>query len=65
MLQPGLVPGLNRCDLIIELHDCVDSSIPEVVLSRFAHTHDVTILNKIDRDPSSYPSLKRFSEYKQ
>lgn len=65
LLRTDLAPRLSVCDFIVELHDCVDPTISKVVPSRFAHTHDVTILTRIDRDPSVYPSLKGFSPYKQ
>jgi hypothetical protein len=65
LLCTDLAPRLSMCDFIVELHDCVDPTISKVVPSRFAHTHDVTILTRIDRDLSVYTSLKGFSPYKQ
>jgi hypothetical protein len=65
LLRTDLAPRLSMCDFIVELHDCVDPTISKVVPSRFANTHDVTILTEIVRDPAVYPSLKGFSPYKQ
>jgi hypothetical protein len=65
LLQPDVVLGLARCDLIVELHDCVDPSISRVVPARFGETHDVTLLQKSDRDPSAYPLLERFNSHQR
>ena len=65
LLDPGLVPGLATCDVIVELHDCVDPSISGTIRQRFAPTHDVTALTKVKRDPSAYPPLKGVNLYQQ
>ena len=65
LLRPDLVPSLAACDLIAELHDCVDPSISRVVPARFAETHDVTLVQKSGRDPSAYPLLERFNTRQQ
>lgn len=65
LLRPDLAPGLSACDLIVELHDCVEPSISRVVPARFAETHEVTFVAKSDRDPSAYPLLGRLSPYQR
>lgn len=65
LLRPDLVPALTACDLIVELHDCVDPSISRVVPDRFAPTHELTLLTKRDRNPSAYPALEQFNPYKR
>ena len=65
LLRPDLVPSLAACDLIAELHDCVDPSISRVVPARFGETHDVTLVQKSDRDPSAYPLLERFNSHQR
>ena len=65
LLDPGLLPGLAACDVIVELHDCVDPSISGTIRQRFAPTHDVTELTKVKRDPSAYPPLKGVNLYQQ
>jgi len=65
LLRPDLVPGLAASDLVVELHDCVDPSISRVVPARFGETHDVTLVQKSDHDPSAYPLLERFSSHQQ
>lgn len=65
LLRPDLAPSLSGCDFIVELHDCVDPRISEVVLSRFAHTHDVTVLNTSERNPSTCRGLATLSPYRR
>jgi hypothetical protein len=65
LLRPDLLPGLINCDLIVELHDCVDPSISQVVPARFSETHDVTLVGKTDRDVSAYPLLNQLSPYQR
>ncbi len=65
LLDPGLVPGLTACDVIVELHDCVDPSISRTIHSRFAQTHEITALTKVSRDPSAYPALNAVSPYER
>ncbi len=61
LLRPELVPGLTRCDLLIELHDFVDRCISRTITARFAATHDITLVSSVTRDPSAYPSLNALS----
>jgi hypothetical protein len=65
LLCPDLVPGLSACDLIVELHDCINPSISRVVCSRFYDTHEVKLLSTCNRDASAYPPAERFSLYEQ
>ena len=65
LLRPDLAPSLNMSDVLVELHDCVDPNISKAVPNRFARTHEVTVLTRLDRDPSACPSLEGFSPYKQ
>jgi hypothetical protein len=65
LLDPGLVPGLATCDIVVELHDCVDPRISGTIRQRFARTHDVLQLTKVKRDPGAYPPLKSVTSYQQ
>ena len=60
-----MIPHLRRCDLIIELHDCVDPSISRVVPARFAATHQVQIIQRVRRDPADYAALRDMPPYWQ
>lgn len=61
LLRPDLVPGLSRCDLLVELHDFIDRNISRTIMSRFAATHDITLVSSAARDPSAYPGLSALS----
>jgi hypothetical protein len=65
LLRPDLVPGLRTCDVIVEMHDCVDPTISRTLSARFAPTHDVAILPKIDRNPETYPALGGLTPYQR
>jgi SAM-dependent methyltransferase len=65
LLRPDLAPNLRSCDFIVELHNCVNPTISQVVASRFAQTHTQTLFVETERDPSSFPSLRGLSPYKQ
>jgi hypothetical protein len=61
LLQPELAPGLRTSDLLVELHDMIDPRITPTIIARFAATHDITLINSVERDPSAYPVLKDFN----
>jgi hypothetical protein len=65
LLRPDLVPGFHTCDVIVEMHDCVDPTISRTISARFAATHEVAILPKIDRDPETYPALGGLTPYQR
>lgn len=65
LLDPTLVPELRTCDLVVELHDMIDSIITPTMLARFSATHDVTLIDAVDRDPSAFPILRNFSPLTQ
>lgn len=60
-----MIPHLRRCDLIIELHDCVDPRISQIVPARFAATHHVQIIPRVPRDPADYAALRHMPPYWQ
>jgi len=57
LLQPSLVHRLDRCDLLVELHDFINPKISRTILSRFAPTHDITVIDTAERDYAAYPAL--------
>jgi hypothetical protein len=65
LLRPDLVPGLRTCDLIVEMHDCVDPTISQTISARFAATHEVAILPRVERDPETYPALASLTPYER
>src|SRR5258705_5430635 len=65
LLDPVLVPNLRRSDLLVELHDMVDARISETIVSRFTGTHEVTLIDSVERNPTDFPALKDFNEASQ
>ena len=65
LLRPDLLPGLRTCDVIVELHDCVDPAISSTIAARFASTHEVTVLPKVDRDPTTYATLATLTPHER
>ena len=63
LLDPGRVPNLRVSDVLVELHDFIDRSISPTIISRFADTHDISIISSIERDPSTYPALETFNDW--
>lgn len=57
LIDPDLVPGLRACTLLVELHDFIDGQISRTIISRFAPTHDITLVKSVARDPSAFPAL--------
>jgi hypothetical protein len=54
LLRPDLIPALRECDLIVELHDFVDSRITSEITRRFAETHEISMVASRERDPTRY-----------
>ena len=57
LLRPERLPTLRRCDLLVELHDFLDRTITSTIVSRFAATHDITLIRGTGREPAHYPVL--------
>jgi hypothetical protein len=51
LMQPNAVPGLIAADLIIELHEFKHRGIGEQLRSRFAESHQVTVVHQTMRTP--------------
>ena len=56
------IKNLNKCDLLIELHDIILPGISETILPLFTKTHTLTIIKSKNRNPVKYPLLQIFSE---
>jgi hypothetical protein len=63
LLDPGRVPNLRVSDVLVELHDFIDRSISATIISRFADTHDISLVSSLERDPSTYPALETFNDW--
>ena len=60
LLDPEQVPGIQGCDVIVECHDFLNSSITPTLQKRFAASHDVELISEGPRDPNQFPSLQRW-----
>jgi 2-polyprenyl-3-methyl-5-hydroxy-6-metoxy-1,4-benzoquinol methylase len=60
LLDPREVPGIQACDVIVECHDFINSSITSTLRQRFAATHDVELVSEGPRNPNQFPSLQRW-----
>ncbi len=65
LLDPSLVPGLKNSNLVVELHDFIDPRIKPAILSRFNATHEVSLVDAVERDPAAFPVLSNFSPLTQ
>jgi len=63
LLDPGQVPNLRVSDVLVELHNFVDRSISPTIISRFADTHDISLVSSLERDPATYPALETFNDW--
>ncbi len=44
LLDPVLYPALQKMDILVELHDVLDSTLSKAITDRFAATHDITFI---------------------
>ena len=65
LLNPQLLPDLQDCDLLVELHDCFNSLITPTILERFALTHKATLIQTSPHRPEEYPAVQFLSESDQ
>lgn len=65
LLDPELAPEILKSDLVVELHDMIDQRISPAILSRFATTHDLTLVDSVERDPNAFPILRNFDRLTQ
>ncbi len=56
LLDPARVPGLDGCQLLVELHDAIRPGARETIVARFSGRH-VSVLRSSPRDPAAFPAL--------
>ena len=57
LLDITRVPMLGRADILIELHNCGNSSKLETFLAAFSATHHVQRICRVERNADDYPTL--------
>ena len=60
LIDPALVPGLRRCDAIVELHDFLVPGIEETLRERFVATHRIDSVSTRPRTTADVPSSRRW-----
>lgn len=63
LLNPNVVPNLRLSDVLVELHDFIDGSISQTIVSRFSETHEISLINSQEHNPGDYAALEPFSEW--
>jgi len=58
LLDPHLVKGLDRCDLIVELHPLKNSTSPDLFETRFKQSHQSVLVR--GKGEGQYQELKAF-----
>ncbi len=57
LLQPLAAPVLYKADILVELHDCLKPGITSTIINRFKSSHDILIIDSIERKPNDYLSI--------
>jgi len=57
LLQPSTVPALATSDILVELHDILKPGITQVITDRFRQSHNILMLDSVERDPADYPAI--------
>jgi precorrin-6B methylase 2 len=65
LLRPEIVSGLEKTDLLVELHDFIDPRIKSTLVSRFEDTHHTSIIETEERIAANYTALAGFSARSQ
>jgi hypothetical protein len=57
LLDPVIAPRLAGWRILVELHEFLDEGITETLRGRFAQTHDVEVIEGVERDGTAYEEL--------
>jgi hypothetical protein len=60
LLQPELIPELERCVILVELHDFIHPGLSEVIRSRFQDTHHIETIQQSGRNMNDLPFRSLF-----
>lgn len=63
ILDPVLVPRLDQCDMLVELHDLIVPGVSELIHQRFRHTHEITFFSETPRNPDAFPALRGLKDF--
>lgn len=57
LLVPSEAPALKDADVLVELHDLFESGITPTILGRFQESHDIQLIDAVERIPHDYPAI--------
>ncbi len=65
LLDPEQAPALRTCDILVELHDCLQPGVTGAVLPRFQSTHSIALIGQQPRTPSDWRGVEGLSRRNQ
>ena len=61
LLDPDVAPALATADLLVEIHEFLRPGVTELLVSRFDSTHDIELIDVVDRSPQDHRHLSHLS----
>lgn len=61
LLDPAKVPWLREVEIVVELHDCLEAGLTDLIRSRFEQTHTIKQFTNQGIDYGKYPALRRLT----
>jgi SAM-dependent methyltransferase len=65
LLNPSEVSALSSANILVELHDWLRPGITPTLVERFGPTHDIQIIDSVERTPGDYPCVAFLPEDQQ
>jgi hypothetical protein len=66
LIDSSKAPALNQADMIVELHDFVNSEISSTIISRFKVSHDIVIIDSVkERAAADFPVIAALPNHLQ
>lgn len=62
LLSPALIPALEHCPILVELHPWLAPDIGTILQKRFASTHEIKVIRTAERKVSNLP-ISRFHQW--
>jgi hypothetical protein len=62
ILQPILIPALESCTMLVELHEFYRPNLIGTLINRFRNSHAIRIIERTGRNPSRYFLLKKLPQ---
>ena len=55
LLDNAIIPKLNNCHILVEIHECVVPGVGEIISNRFKNTHKITEIKERARTAKDFP----------